>query len=677
MADLKSVRDSIDKLREENRAQLTATEENTFLTSEGVRTLNKTVGDLVDEIRGNRLDQEEERRERRSAESAKEGGAGASPVEGTSNLDFMFLGGAMGILGAIGATIKGIVAGFSGLLIGAVAGVVNAAKFVLSPIAKLGDLLLKPVRGLVNALNRGVMRELTLFKNGFLNAFDTVGGVLSRIRTAGFRFLGLGVDGKPVVNTSNFVKKIYGAGKSLGDAIRGMTSYFGRVGEGSSSLLNIVRRMPGLSVFIDDMSKVFGVIKNLTMSGINKVVDFVQGITRSTRSFASTFGKIFSVFKVLGRVVAFPLTVIMGIIDAISGFNSEYERTGGNLLAGLLGGLGGVLSGIVGMPLDLLKSAVSWIAGKLGFEQLEGFLDSFSFAEGIKAVFRNLFDGINAWWENFSIDNMITSLKERFFSLISLPFKSIMSVFEPIKQIFTGEKSFLEGIYEALRNSVTTLLFLPYDMVKSAISGIFAMFGMDSISEALDSFSFQDTAGKLIDFFVQLPGKLVDGVMSILTAEDPFAQISAMASDFMAGLRAFIKERLPDPNESLFKRGLSVLIPDSVYEWAGAEAPKVTATQGQDTPEGTQNAEAPEQEQTQVASTPKVEIPEITEREASSIRMAQVQRENAESKTAPSVNAIDAKNIDASTRVNNNTNNSFMSPNISPIDSLDRYAGPA
>lgn len=672
----KKLVDSINLLREENAFYSEKTLLSQEQTSVALNDLGKTAMNILEQLRGNALDAEEERRERRTAEgkdAAKE--SAVSPSEGRNNL--VPFGGAAGILGALGATVKGIVAGLAGALIGAVQGVANAVRFVIQPFAKFGELLLKPVKSLVNALNRGLIKELNFFKDGFLKGFTAFGNIIGKIKTAGFRALGLGVDGKPVVNTSNFVKKIYGAGKTLSEAVDGLLGFFGRVGEGSSSIVKSTSRVPGLSTFVDDVTKIFGAIKNLASSGIEKVANIIRGISSNAKGLTSTFGRIFSVFKVLGRAIAFPITVIMGIIDSVTGFNEEYERTGGSLVAGLLGGLGGLLSGVVGMPLDLLKSAISWIAGKLGFEQFESFLDSFSFAEGIKQVFRNLFDGISAWWESFSIDNMIEEMKVTFFSLIRTPFDSLMGIFTPIKQIFTGEKGILEGLYEALRNSVTTLLFLPYDLVKTAISGIFSMFGMESISEALDSFSFQETAGKLIDFFVSLPGKLVDGIMNILSADDPFAEISAIAGEFMAGLRAFVKERLPDPNEGLFQKGLAAIIPDSVYEWAGAEPPKVVAQQGKEAPE----APEAETEVAQANATPtpsaNAEAPEITPREASSIRMAQAQRENQEAKTAPSVNAIDAKTIDASTRINSSSNTALMTPNISPLDSLDRIAFPA
>ena len=78
----------------------------------------------------------------------------------------------------------------------------------------------------------------------------------------------------------------------------------------------------------------------------------------------------------------------MGIIDAVKGFMEGFSEEG--IVGGLAGAFEGVITGLVAVPLDLLKGLVSWIAGKLGFEGLSEKLDSFSFAE----MFAKFFDFI-------------------------------------------------------------------------------------------------------------------------------------------------------------------------------------------------------------------------------------------------------------------------------------------
>jgi hypothetical protein len=53
-----------------------------------------------------------------------------------------------------------------------------------------------------------------------------------------------------------------------------------------------------------------------------------------------------------------------------------------------------LLTGLIGMPLDLLKSGVSWIASKLGFENFSEQLDAFSFSDMISNLFTSITDTI-------------------------------------------------------------------------------------------------------------------------------------------------------------------------------------------------------------------------------------------------------------------------------------------
>ena len=90
--------------------------------------------------------------------------------------------------------------------------------------------------------------------------------------------------------------------------------------------------------------------------------------------------------RTIGRL-AWPVTVIFGIIDSVTGYFKEYVDDDGNIKkGGLIGSLSGLLEGLVGMPLDLIKSAVSWIAGKFGAAKVEDFLDSFSITEMIRNI---------------------------------------------------------------------------------------------------------------------------------------------------------------------------------------------------------------------------------------------------------------------------------------------------
>ena len=77
------------------------------------------------------------------------------------------------------------------------------------------------------------------------------------------------------------------------------------------------------------------------------------------------------------------------MFDSITGFIDGFKESEGNnilskFIDGIGGGLGKLIGNLLGIPLDLLKSGVSWIVGAMGFDKAEEFLDSFSFAELIK-----------------------------------------------------------------------------------------------------------------------------------------------------------------------------------------------------------------------------------------------------------------------------------------------------
>ena len=137
----------------------------------------------------------------------------------------------------------------------------------------------------------------------------------------------------------------------------------------------------------------FQPIKNFFSFGEGSVFGKMVAYIKSVFGFAQEGSGLMKTLGTLGRVIgrlAFPITLIMSVVDAVSGAFKGYMNTDGSvpekLLMGLLGGISGLLEGLVGMPLDLLKSAVSFIAGKLGFEGAEKFLDSFNFVDIIRDI---------------------------------------------------------------------------------------------------------------------------------------------------------------------------------------------------------------------------------------------------------------------------------------------------
>ena len=102
--------------------------------------------------------------------------------------------------------------------------------------------------------------------------------------------------------------------------------------------------------------------------------------------FAAGFGRI------LGKIFL-PITLLISAFDFITGFMVGYKE--GGIIGGLKGGLTKLFQGLIGMPLDLLKSAVSWILGKFGFKNAEKTLDAFSFKKLIADIIGSMFSMIS------------------------------------------------------------------------------------------------------------------------------------------------------------------------------------------------------------------------------------------------------------------------------------------
>ena len=84
-----------------------------------------------------------------------------------------------------------------------------------------------------------------------------------------------------------------------------------------------------------------------------------------------------------------------------------------------IAGLGGFLKGfmkLLTVPLDLLKDAISWVAGALGFEEFESMLDGFSFTEGFAEVVDTVVDFIQSIkdWVANKVKSLVNGVGEFF-----------------------------------------------------------------------------------------------------------------------------------------------------------------------------------------------------------------------------------------------------------------------
>ncbi len=192
-----------------------------------------------------------------------------------------------------------------------------------------------------------------------------------------------------------------------------------------------------------------GALKNLQQMG-GKITAFGNKV----RKFFAPLGKVSKVFqpvikvitgilskigmfgKILGKIF-WPINVIIGAIMGLKGAVQGFQRyTGEGLAAQILGGitgfLGGVTSYLIGWPLDLLKSAVTWIGDKLGFDMSA--LEEFSFQDMFKDLYNFLgdniidtFNYIKDLWANIDLGEYLSGLLSQAMNKLKTIFMKVMA----------------------------------------------------------------------------------------------------------------------------------------------------------------------------------------------------------------------------------------------------------
>ena len=328
---------------------------------------------------------------RQMAEAAREGGSGggggggASPEKEAEKSINPFLAAAIVAATAMVTAVKDYFKNVTKLLknsfkpiAAALRGLgrLFAAIFKEAGITKIANNISKSIRGIFQSMGRA-LRMLVPDLEPLRDGFKALKGYFGRIRT----FFTSGGDDALKFLTENSIFKVLKNGfmaiKNLlfgsfqGEEIKLVKDFFGRIGQTVGDFFKPIRTFFSAE---GPLAKVVGMVKNAF-------------------SFASEGSGFLKTLRTIGRVIgrlAWPITLIMGVVDSVTGAFKGFVNTDGTipdkLIGGLLGGISGLLEGIVGMPLDLLKSAVSWILGKMGFENAEKFLDSFRFVDLIRDI---------------------------------------------------------------------------------------------------------------------------------------------------------------------------------------------------------------------------------------------------------------------------------------------------
>ena len=247
---------------------------------------------------------------------------------------------------------------------------------------------------------------LTKVKNFFVgetNVFKTIGTAVDGAMETLKGFTGAIFD--KIASPFRWLKANTTTGSVIGDMIDGVMDLFkGASGKEGGFLTRV----------FDGINSVFTSLKNIgstlmapfdAIKGVfGTVTEKGGGILDTIMKFLNPFKSVFQTMARIGKVIAAPLTIIMGLLDAGFETKDAVEKSEGffaSLLNGILGAIGGFIDGAVFQVADFLKSGISAVAGFLGFEEVEEYLDSFSLSEMFNDFLDGIYESVNDF---FNID---------------------------------------------------------------------------------------------------------------------------------------------------------------------------------------------------------------------------------------------------------------------------------
>lgn len=326
--------------------------------------IHKNIFKFLDIFAGNDLQDEENRRElletlRGLGKKDKE--RLPSPVKDDSGIGIGgILGAALGIAGVLTGMLVGFFGQLSAIIIGALKN------------SKVGKAISSFTTRLVNRITTLYSNILTSFKNTkTVKAITEFSKNLNTTISNFFTAIKNGIVSKFTTGT-NSIKGFLDKSDIFKTVVSKIKSFY----------TPFVELFKAIGEFLPKGKGMFSGIKG-----------FITAIGSKISVVTSTFSGAFRVGKMFGGLLAklaWPLTIIMGLWDTVTGAIAGYKKDG--VEGAIKGGLSGLLNGLVGGILDMIKGGISWIAGALGFDKAEKLLDSFSFSSIIESFVGGLVD---------------------------------------------------------------------------------------------------------------------------------------------------------------------------------------------------------------------------------------------------------------------------------------------
>ena len=264
----------------------------------------------------------------------------------------------------------------------------------------------------------------------------------------------------------------------IAEFFKPLTDGFKKISTNISEAFTFVKTAISESSLVKNIKKFFEPLKDLFAffskegSIISKITSLGGKVSSWFSKLTEIFGLFFRVGKVFGKLFGY-VGIAISVFESISKAFEVFQKTG-DIGAALEVGVVGFINAFTGEILDLLKDAVSWIAGALGFKDVEKFLDSFSFTDIIAELFHRFIKAGRDMFEKF--------------------FQNFVDIFDDISTKF-NEGDIIGGIAEIfrgfLKTAATLLLDIPKNLLASAAEGL----GFASFAKDVRDFSFSSLFG--------------------------------------------------------------------------------------------------------------------------------------------------------------------------------------
>ena len=332
-------------------------------------------------------------------------------AEGVANIKAEDVG--MGLLAPIGL-IGAVITTF----VGAFVTEVNRQFDGIKAIFKTFDTLFEPVKNLIRNVGKTFAGKDTAIGRFFQFIGDTFKSIKGFFSTR--------------LESLKTSKLVTGGGQLFDDFVKGAKALFAPIGDLFEAIGKSVKSVAAMA---DDAGIIGWILK------------FAKG-------FGTVLGKLF-----------LPITIVMGAFDLITGFIDGFKESEGDSIVtkfidGVGGGLAKLIGNLIGIPLDLLKSGVSWIMGAMGFDKAEEFLDSFSFTDLImdlvKAPFNMISKAIDDIVKLFSGDaNLFEDIGSMFGSIADGATSLLKSILRGILPDPSGES---DGVFGFIKKAVSSVI---------------------------------------------------------------------------------------------------------------------------------------------------------------------------------------------------------------------------